>query len=143
MLVREAKIRWIKRGEVEGQVVGPEQAAAAFRMVIGDDPREHVCVLHLDTRHGVISVEVVTVGTINQSLVHPREIFRTAIIRSATSIVIAHQHPSGDATPSEEDINTTRALVAAGRVIGIQVMDHIVVGYESATSIRSLYPAMF
>jgi len=144
MVVREARIEWVKRGEVEGKVQGPIQAAMAMRKVVGDDPREHFCALYLDTRQGLIDVEVLSIGTLNQSLVHPREVFRTAILRSAESIVIAHQHPSGDANPSREDMVVTERLVKAGRIIGIEVVDHVVVGDAGRfVSIRSLRPEIF
>lgn len=143
MVVREAKIRWQKRGEVEGQVNGPEAAAAAFRRIVGDDPREHFAVLFLDNRNGLIDVETISIGTINSSLVHPREVFRTAIQRSATAIVIAHQHPSGDPAPSREDLDVTERLVAAGRILGIEVLDHVVVGDRGMTSLQRRRPGLF
>lgn len=83
--------------------------------------------MHLDTKSRVKMVEVITIGTLNRSLVHPRETFRRAIIEASASIIVAHNHPSGgDPEPSEEDIRTTKILLDAGQLIGIRVVDHII-----------------
>src|SRR5690606_16348151 len=93
--------------------------------------REHVVVLLLDTQNQIIGIHTVTVGTLDASLVHPREIFKPAILANAASVLLAHNHPSGDPTPSAEDRSVTRQMVAAGGVIGIEVLDHVVVGDTS------------
>lgn len=96
---------------------------------------EFVCLL-LDTKNRVISVESISKGTINQTLVHPREVFRRAITQNANSIIISHNHPSGDPTASREDILITERLVKAGEYIGIKVLDHIVIGDNRYISFR-------
>lgn len=144
MLVREIEIKYSVRGEVEGRAQGPADVAAAIRRIVGDDPREHFCVVYLDTRNGIADVEIISVGTINQSLVHPREVFRTAIAKSAVSIAVAHQHPSGDPTPSREDHAVTRRLAEAGHLLGITLIDHVVVGSEGRwVSLREDQPNLF
>lgn len=89
--------------------------------------REHFWVIGLDTRNSVSYVELVSLGTLNQSLVHPREVFRHAIVRNVNSIIVAHNHPSGDVSPSDEDGRVTDRLKEAGEILGICVLDHIVV----------------
>ena len=84
----------------------------------------------------MIATHQITVGTLDASLVHPREVFRSAIKDAASSIILAHNHPSGDATPSREDRAVTDRLTDAGKLIGIDVLDHIVMGSESIVSIR-------
>jgi DNA repair protein RadC len=84
----------------------------------------------LDSKNRVISREVVSVGTLNMCLVHPREVFRTAISRNANSVIVAHNHPSGDPDPSDEDHKVTDQLVEAGKIVGIEVLDHVVVGKD-------------
>jgi len=143
MMVREMKVSYRKRGETEGRMDGPAVIAEAVRMIVGDDPREHVCVLYLDARLHRINVEVVGIGIINQALVHPREVFRTAIWLSACSIVVAHQHPTGDPEPSPDDITATRRLAKAGHLLGISVKDHVVVGAKTFTSLRETHPQLF
>lgn len=90
--------------------------------------REHVVVLHLDTKNKVVKEEVVSVGHLNGALMHPREVFKTAVRESSASIVLVHNHPSGDCTPSDEDIAITQKIIAAGELIGIKVLDHVIVG---------------
>lgn len=90
--------------------------------------KEHFWVIIVDTRNRVKFVELVSMGTMNSSLVHPREIFRRAIRRGASSIILGDNHPSGNPEPSEEDLRITRRLVEAGKIIGIEVLDHVVIG---------------
>ncbi len=90
--------------------------------------REHFQVILLNTRNMVIGIERVSVGTLNASLAHPRECFKEAIRQSAAAVIFVHNHPSGDPTPSPEDIALTRQLVEAGRLLGIEVLDHIIIG---------------
>jgi len=98
--------------------------------------REQFHVILLTAKNQVIDVEYVSEGTLTASLVHPREVFKSAIRRSAHAVILAHNHPSGDPTPSREDQEITRRLVQAGRLIGIEVLDHLVVGQGRYTSFR-------
>ena len=92
--------------------------------------KEVIVAFYLDTRNKIISREIVSIGTLNTSVVHPREIFRTAIIRNACSIILAHNHPSGNVKPSNEDIEVTRKLKKAGVILGIELLDHLIVSRE-------------
>ena len=98
--------------------------------------REHFKAVFLNTKHQVIEIETVSVGNLNSSLVHPRELFKNSIKRSAAALILVHNHPSGDPTPSTEDEEITRRLVEAGNIIGIQVLDHLVIGEDSYVSLR-------
>ncbi len=91
------------------------------------EAKEHVLVIWLDGRNGVMGWEAASVGSLTEALAHPREVFREAIRRGAASIVLVHNHPSGDPTPSEEDWALTRRIFAAGKVIGIDLLDHVIV----------------
>ena len=96
--------------------------------------REHIFALSLDGVHGITAARIVAIGIVNRSLVHPREVFRRAIVDNAAAIVVAHNHPSGNLDPSDEDHEVTRRLVEAGRLIGITVLDHLIIsrnGYYS------------
>lgn len=97
--------------------------------------REHFKILLLNTKHHVIQVETISVGSLNASVVHPRECFRPAIAAQAAAIVFVHNHPSGDPEPSTEDVNLTRRLVAAGDLIGIKVLDHVIIAGNRHLSI--------
>jgi DNA repair protein RadC len=97
--------------------------------------QEHFLVFCLDARGGFIRQEVVSKGTLNASLVHPREVFYPAIINNAASIIVAHNHPSGDSTPSDDDVFITNRLATAGNILGIELLDHIIVADKSLTSL--------
>jgi len=98
--------------------------------------KEHFVCLFLNTKNHVIDKETISIGSLNAAIVHPREVFRAAIKRAAASIVCAHNHPTGDPTPSEEDIRLTARLAEAGTLIGIEVLDHIVLGHERYYSLK-------
>jgi len=100
--------------------------------------REQIRVVMLDTRNGVIDTEIVSIGTINSCIGHPREIFKSAIVKSAASIIIVHNHPSGDPAPSPEDVSLTKRLIEVGKFLGIEVVDHIVIGDGCYSSIKNL-----
>ena len=87
-------------------------------------------VLHLDTKNRVIKEEVVSIGTLNSSLIHPRELFRSAIRESANALILVHNHPSGDPSPSKEDERITERLFEAGELLNIKVLDHVIAGAE-------------
>ncbi|MBD2870453.1 RadC family protein [Paenibacillus arenilitoris] len=98
--------------------------------------KEHFVCLFLNTKNHIIARETLSIGTLNASLVHPREVFRAAIQRSSASIVCAHNHPSGDPAPSPEDIALTKRLAEAGELVGIEVLDHIVIGDGRFVSLK-------
>ena len=99
--------------------------------------REHVQLFILNTKCKIESEYTVSIGELNSADIHPREVFSVAIRRSAAAIIIAHNHPSGDPTPSNLDIAATKRLEAAGKIVGIKLLDHIIVGYDSYVSLRS------
>jgi DNA repair protein RadC len=90
----------------------------------------------LDTKNQVIDTHQITIGTLDASLVHPREVFRAAIKDAASSIILVHNHPSGDPTPSKQDVAVTQRLTQTGELIGIDVLDHIVLGKERSVSVQ-------
>jgi DNA repair protein RadC len=121
----------------------PDQAAAYWKSHIPSHPYfnpecECLVVFILNTRRRIKGHYLVSIGTMDTILCHPREIFRLAVMASAAAIIIAHNHPSGDPTPSEADIKITRDLIRAGQLLKIEVLDHIVMGHPNHTSIRSL-----
>jgi len=102
---------------------------------IGKEKKEYFLIICLDTRNNLI-VDEVSVGTLNASLVHPREVFKKAILNNSAHVVVAHNHPSGDPSPSEDDIATTRRLVESGKILGIAVADHIIVARNNFVSLK-------
>src|SRR5690554_579104 len=106
----------------------PEKASSYFHSVMDEIyDKEAFVVAFLNTKNRVIDHEVVSVGTINSSIVHPREVFRNAIINKANAVILCHNHPSGDLTPSTEDMNITRRLKETGNLLGIKVLDHLII----------------
>ncbi|MDP2735624.1 MAG: DNA repair protein RadC [bacterium] len=105
-------------------------AAALVREYLRDADREHFVVIMLDTKGRPIGINTVSTGTLNASLVHPREVFKPAILCNSAAIILAHNHPSGDPTPSREDRESTKRLVEAGELLGINVLDHVIIGDE-------------
>ena len=105
--------------------------------------REKFIVLHLNTKNEVISYEVVSVGTLNSSLVHPREVFKAAILNNAASIILCHNHPSGDPDPSKDDIALTKRFVDSGKLLGIEVLDHVIIGANNDYSLKEADSGLF
>ncbi len=119
----------------EAPVRGPEDVYDRMGPRLVDTPQEEFHALLLNTRHRVIREVLVTRGILDASLIHPREVFRLAVVERAAGIILVHNHPSGDPTPSAEDRAVTRQLAEAGRAVGIPVLDHVVVGRGRFTSL--------
>lgn len=98
--------------------------------IIGSDPREHFVAVYLDARHKVLAVHVVSIGTVSDTKVHPREVFGPGLMLAASAILVAHNHPSGDATASGDDKRVTDRLRQAGELLGIELLDHVVIGCD-------------
>jgi len=109
----------------------PEDAAKVVADEMATLDREVFCVLNLNTKGHVLHLNIVSMGTLNSSMVHPREVFKSVILANAASIILIHNHPSGDITPSPEDRQVTKQLAEAGEILGIRVLDHLVVGAQS------------
>ena len=114
----------------------PKCSADFIRKILPDNSREHFVALYLDGAHKVVAFSVVSTGTANSCHVHPREIFQGAILAGAVAIIVGHNHPSGDPTPSDQDISVTERLEQTAEVVGIPLIDHIVVGIDRAISIQ-------
>ena len=114
--------------EERPKVRSPRDIYDLLGPALRDEKREHFVAVLMDTKGGVMRQRTVSVGDLSSSLVHPREVFAEAIRYSAASIIVAHNHPSGDPTPSPEDAAVTRRLVEAGEILGIEVLDHVVLG---------------
>lgn len=125
-----------EQAEEKGAINSPGDAAAIIQLEMQGLPQEHLIVLILDTRNKLITKETVYKGSLNVSLVRVGELFKGAIIRNAASIILAHNHPSGDPTPSPEDVALTRSVVQAGKLMDIEVLDHLVIGNARFVSMK-------
>ena len=119
------------------RIKSPEDVAAAVRGRLKGKKKEHFLVLCLDTRNRLINCRAVSVGSLDTSVVHPREVFKEAVSSSAASVIFVHNHPSGDPEPSKEDVELTRRLVKAGEIVGIEVLDHIIVCDTCSLSLKA------
>ena len=116
--------------EVESKISSPRDVADYIEQVfkLSIQAEEVMVMLVLDTKNKVVGAFEVSRGSLNSSIVHPREVFKRALLLNGASIIVAHNHPSGDTTPSREDVNVTKRLVEGGNILGINVLDHIIIG---------------
>jgi DNA repair protein RadC len=123
-------------GQERPQLTSPRKVAEFLLPQFGSQPVEQFGVLLLDTKHRVLRASVLSIGTLDASIVHPREVFREATAAGAAAIVLFHNHPSGDPEPSEDDVRLTERLMAAGVLMGIDVIDHVVLADARYYSFR-------
>ena len=114
----------------------PDDVVGLVRSRLKGKKKEHFLALLLDTRGRLIKVSEISVGSLDGSIVHPREVFKEAISASAASVIFVHNHPSGDPTPSEDDIKLTKRLAEAGEIMGIDVLDHVIIGDNEHLSLK-------
>ncbi|MGM0501048.1 MAG: RadC family protein [Bacillota bacterium] len=118
------------------QIKSPQEVAQLLIPRLGDLTQEKFEIVLLNTKNKVIGIKEISRGSLNSSIVHPREVFRIAIKRSSAAIILAHNHPSGDLTPSQEDIKLTKRLVKTGNIVGIDVLDHLIIANKNYNSLK-------
>ncbi|HII4444644.1 JAB domain-containing protein [Clostridium perfringens] len=122
-LIKEGSILYGKR-----RVLSPKEAFDLGKKFLVDSDREKMILLCLDSKNQPTAINTVSIGCLNSSIVHPREVFKVAILSNSASIIVYHNHPSGDVKPSKDDINITQRLKESGKILGIDLIDHIIVG---------------
>ena len=110
------------------KIRSPRDVANIVGAILETSDREQMVAVLLDTKNGVIGLHVVSVGDLSSAVVHPREVFKAAILANAASLIMSHNHPSGDPAPSPEDIAVTKRIAEAGELLGIELLDHVVIG---------------
>ena len=125
----------------KAKITSPEKAVDIFRSFLNmedkiDKMKEHFWVLHLNAQNRPIAAELVSLGILNAAMVHPREVFTRAIAMHSASIIVSHNHPSGEVTPSREDITLTKRLIKAGQLLGIEVIDHLIITEDKHFSFK-------
>lgn len=138
------RLQLVQDGQCDGtRISGPEAVAKSLESIAMSD-REQVICIHLDTKHRAIARQTVSVGTLNECFVHPREVFKAALVSNAHAIVLAHNHPSGDVTPSSEDDEITTRIIDAGNLVGVALLDHVILSPNSGCySYRESQPHLF
>lgn len=128
-IVREGASPFVRR-----QFRNSEDVYTAFRDLCASADREHFWSIALDNKHRIVGVELVATGSLTCTIVHPREVFKALVLTSAAAAIFIHNHPSGDPTPSREDIDITRRLRDVGELMGIRILDHLVIGHDRYVS---------
>jgi len=138
MVIRELSRRLLQEGarEYTSIVRGPNDAAAYLMPILRYEVKENFVALLLNTKNKIVGHRVISVGSLSASIVHPREVFKEAVKASAASIIVAYNHPSGDPTPSREDVAVTERLIKAGKIMDIPVLDHIIIGDSRYISMK-------
>ena len=142
-IVPEMRLALIKEPGVTPQHITCPDDIARFVEPLKLYSEEHFVAFHLDAKNNVIGYHVVSHGTVSASLVHPREVFKAALLANSSSIIVAHNHPAGSMTASKEDLTTTETLVKAGKIIGVDVLDHIIVSTNGLSSMRETHPSLW
>ncbi len=133
MVIPKSRYSSIKESK---DICNPRDVYDVFRSVISaehetDRDKEHFWAIGLNTRNCIKYIELVSLGTVSASLVHPREVFRMAVMCAVSNVILVHNHPSGNPEPSEEDLRITCRLIDAGKIMGIEMIDHVVIGNDA------------
>lgn len=130
--------RRMQQAEVQDKtkLVNPETVWQLARSKVSHYHKEHYILLTLDVRQRLLGVDILSIGNLDAALVHPRETFEMAIRRHAAKVIVCHNHPSGDPTPSEDDVMVTKRLITAGKILGIAVIDHVIITHEQYYSLQ-------
>lgn len=128
--------RRLLKGKKTRIFLSPGDVANAMQDIV-NSKKEHFVVFYLDSRNQEVVRDIISIGTVNSSLVHPREVFESAIKYNASSIIISHNHPSGDPSPSDEDLLITKKLLDAGEILGIELVDHVIVAKKNIFSFKN------
>lgn len=128
------RIQSQKKWFSDKKITSPSDVAEIFIPLLRDELKEKFLLINLNSANKIINYDIISIGNLNSSVVHPREVFKSAIENSAASIILMHNHPSGNCTPSEEDKKLTKKLVESGKLLDIPVFDHIIIAGNSYTS---------
>lgn len=123
MLVKDSNVLSNKK-----RIGSPVDVVDMFKTYLDGADREYFCIAMLDRKNNILGINTVSIGSVSSSIVHPREVFKPAIIIGASSIILCHNHPSGDTMPSNEDITVTRKLIEGGKILNIEILDHVIIG---------------
>ncbi|RJX17706.1 MAG: DNA repair protein RadC [Ammonifex sp.] len=119
------------------KIESPEAVAKVLQGYLAGADREHFVVVMLDTQFKIIGINTVSIGTLDSAPVHPREVFKPAVACNAAAVIVGHNHSSGDPTPTRQDVDMTKRLIQAGEILGIEVLDHIIIGDGTFISLKA------
>lgn len=143
--IPQIRLALIRENDVKPSAIYTPSDIELFAEPLKHATEEYFIAFHLDTKHNVVGFHEVSHGTLSASLVHPREVFKfkAGLLSNAHAILVAHNHPSGSLAPSAEDLETTKQLVTAGKILGVPVIDHIIVAHSGIRSLREYEPRLF
>lgn len=129
-IIPVVKIKLVREGKVDksNHMGGPKDVEKVIYEFLEGADRENLGIICLNTKNNILNITVVTIGSLNSSIIHPREVFKTAILSNAASIIMFHNHPSGNTTPSKEDVSATMRIKESGKILGIELLDSVIVG---------------
>lgn len=142
-IVPQYRLLLVKEPGIKPTKITDPISFSHFVQPLAHYPEEHFIAFHLDAKHQVIGYHEVSKGILSASLVHPREVFKAALLSNAFAIIVAHNHPSGSVEASREDIETTKQLIQAGKIMGVSVVDHCIVSSEGMCSLRETEPQLW
>lgn len=130
--IAKVKIKLVREGKIniENKITSPKDAVKIMYEYLDGVDREHLGVMCLNTKHNVLNITTAHIGSLNSSVAHPREIFKSAILSNAAAIIIFHNHPSGDPKPSNEDVKITLRIKECGEILGIELLDSMIIGED-------------
>jgi DNA repair protein RadC len=134
--VREIKVTYKTLPDAKFIMTNPEAVFNFLRDYIGYEVREHFVILGINNKNTVMMRSLISIGTVSEAVVHPREVFSPAVMTSCSGIIVCHNHPSGNTEPSRQDLETTKRLIEAGKILGIPVIDHIIITDEAYYSLK-------
>ena len=136
--VKLVKEKTVKYDAESLKILSPESVVGALNIILDlqNDAVKKVGIIALNTKNKVVGVHIISVGSLNASIVHPREIYKSAILNNSSTIIMFHNHPSGDPTPSQEDIGITKRIFEAGKILGIELLDHLIIGEDKFVSLK-------
>lgn len=132
--LEKEKCLWVENKKI----IGSKTAAQILEKYLDGIDREHLVIMGLNTKNFVNIINTVSIGSLNSSIVHPREVLKPVILGNCASFIMGHNHPSGDSTPSKEDITITNRIKECGRILGIELLDHIIIGSDEYSSLKEL-----
>ena len=138
MIIKDSGRPALARHRITSSLDAYNLATRTLMSYFENHDREEFVIILLDVKNKMTAIHSVSVGSLSVSIVHPREVFKMAILGNASAILLCHNHPSGDSTPSPEDIDITKRLVAAGELLGIKILDHIIIGDDNYKSFADL-----
>lgn len=119
------------------KINSPDDAVELLKAYLEDSDREMMIAVYLDRKNQPTAIQTISIGTLSSSPVHPREVFKAAILSNSANVIVAHNHPSGDPAPSQEDIDITKRIKEAGTILGIELLDHLIIGNNKFTSMKT------